>query len=296
MQSVHEIVEARWRRARAKVHPDAETLTLEIARRMLERLDLVRLPEGAILDVGAGAGAATLLLQERYGDRPVVALEPALPLLHQLRTRLPLHRRVLARLTGREVLAVCAAPGGLPVKPRTAALVWSNMVLQWANDPAAVFGDVLTTLRPGGLFMFSTLGPDSLKELRASFAAVDGHAHVHRFVDMHDLGDMLVHAGFADPVMDMETITLTYGRVDDLIRDLRRLGSRNASSARRTGLLGRGARDRLLAAYEDFRRDGRLPATFEIVYGHAWRPEAGPRRTQEGLDVIRIHRRAAPAR
>jgi malonyl-CoA O-methyltransferase len=299
MQSEDEIVEPRWRRARARLGEagagDDEGPMLEIARRMLERLDLVRLPDGPIVDLGAGTGRATLLLRDRYPDRLVVAADPSPALLRSQRARLPLGRRMLSRLTGRGVPAVAAMPGRLPFVRGAVALLWSNLLLQWTTDPGGVFRDVLAALRPGGLFMFTTLGPDTLRELRMAFAAVDRHAHVHRFIDMHDLGDMLVHAGFADPVMDMETVTLTYGSVEDLVRDLRRFGSTNASPLRAAGLLGRGARDRLRTAYEAFRQEGRLPATFEIVYGHAWRPEHGSGKTGDGRDVIRIHRRAGKA-
>ncbi len=133
--------------------------------------------------------------------------------------------------------------------------------------------------------MFSTLGPDTLKELRHAFRDVDGHNHLNRFADMHDIGDMLVHAGFSEPVMDMEYITLTYDDVKSVLHDLKAIGAHNATKGRGQGLMGKSAFGRLLANYERLRKDGKLPATYEIIYGHAWKPE--PRKTSEGADIIR---------
>jgi malonyl-CoA O-methyltransferase len=141
--------------------------------------------------------------------------------------------------------------------------------------------------------MFSTLGPDTLKELRAALPAGAGE-RVHRFIDMHDLGDALVAAGFSDPVMDMEMVTLTYATVDELLRDLRLSGSANASTARPRGLSGRAGWDRARAAYEALRRDGRLPASFEVVQGHAWK--AAPTTTDDGRAVMRFQPKAGLTR
>jgi malonyl-CoA O-methyltransferase len=132
--------------------------------------------------------------------------------------------------------------------------------------------------------MFSTLGPDSLKELRGAFA--DGYAHTQRFIDMHDLGDMLVACGFADPVMDMEVLTLTYDDFDDLLGELRAAGSGCAMKARRHGLTGRQAWARARAAYEDLRSAGKLPATFEVVYGHAWKAQR--KQTADGRAIVSL--------
>jgi malonyl-CoA O-methyltransferase len=145
-------------------------------------------------------------------------------------------------------------------------------------------------LAVGGLLSFTRFGPDTLKELRGAFAGVDAHTHVSRFVDMHDIGDLLVQAGFADPVMDMECVTLTYADGAAMMRDLRAIGATNATQGRPRGLTGRGRWRRTLAALDAMRRDGRIPATFEVIYGHAWK--AAPRRTAEGLPIVRVERGA----
>jgi len=134
------------------------------------------------------------------------------------------------------------------------------------------------------LLMFSTFGPDTLKELRIAFQGVDGHTHLNRFADMHDIGDMLVAAGFSDPVMDMEYITLTYDDVKAVMQDLRSIGAHNATAGRASGMMGKKAWSRVLENYEALRRDGKLPATFEVIYGHAWKPQ--PKKISDGRAII----------
>jgi malonyl-CoA O-methyltransferase len=132
--------------------------------------------------------------------------------------------------------------------------------------------------------MFSTFGPDTLKELRLAFNGVDQHSHLNRFADMHDIGDMLMHGGFAEPVMDMECLTLTYDDVRGVLHDLKAIGAHNATAGRGQGLMGKGAWQQLVENYERLRRDGKLPATYEVVYGHAWKPR--PRMTKDGASII----------
>src|SRR5581483_6378816 len=162
----------------------------------------------------------------------------------------------------------------------------SNLALQWVNDLPRAFAEMHRVLAPGGLLMFSTFGPDTLKELKRAYEATDGRTHVSRFVDLHDIGDMLIAKRFADPVMDMEMLTLTYDRVRDLMRDLKAIGAHNATRGRPGGLSGKSQLARVEREYETFRRDGKLPATFEVVYGHAWKPL--PRLSPTGKPVIEI--------
>jgi len=165
-------------------------------------------------------------------------------------------------------------------------MVWSNLALAWAGDPPAALREVHRVLIPGGLLMFSSYGPDTLKELKAAFGAGSAARHVHSFIDMHDLGDMLVASGFAAPVMDMEVITLTYSEVPALLRDLKASGETCAAHDRQRSLMGRRAWERMLASYERERKEGRLPATIEVIYGHAWKGE--PRTTVDGRRIIEV--------
>lgn len=264
----------------------AAALAREVAGRMASRLDYVKLAPGRILDAGCGTGADLNLLGERYLGALRLGCDPALPMLAQAGSRSAWLRRLLPRLSGGRVALLCGDAAHLPLAPGSVELLWSNLMLHWANDPLMVLEEFQRVLRVGGLLMFSTMGPDTLRELRRAFTAADAAPHVHRFLDMHDLGDMLLAAGFAQPVMDMEVITLTYRSLDDLLRELRAAGARNADARRGRGLLGKRAWQRVIAAYETMRRDGRLPATFEVVYGHAWKPE--PRTSADGRAIIRL--------
>jgi malonyl-CoA O-methyltransferase len=234
----------------------------------LERLEFMKVKPSLILDLGAGTGRAARLLARRYNPARVVQLDMA---FNMLRSRRPL----LHRFTRQH--RVCADAQWLPFPEACVDLVFSNLMLQWCNDPAAVFREACRVLRPDGLLIFSTLGPDTLNELRRSWEAVDNAVHVNAFVDMHDLGDALVHAGLAEPVMEVEPYTLTYADGFALMRDLKRLGARNANRGRPRTLTGKGRLKTMLDHYEQWRRDGLLPASYEVVYGHAWRGRGGRR-------------------
>ena len=275
----------------------AAVLQREVAARMLARLDYVRLAPATIVDAGCGTGDGSMELAARYPDAMIVAFDLALPMAAAARRRAQrgrsLYRRLLAPIGGARLHGprfVCADLCALPFRGVTFDLAWSNLALQWVNDLPRAFAEMRRCLSVGALFTFTTFGPDTLKELRAAFARADGgHTHVSRFVDMHDIGDMLVHAGFADPVMDMETITLTYASATAMMRELKALGATNATRGRPRGLTGRKRVGRVVAQLAKLAVDGRIPATFEVVYGHAWKGE--PRKTADGLPIVKLQRR-----
>jgi len=273
----------------ATSYDEAAFLAREIGSRMAERLDLLRAAPRMALDLGSGTGEGARMLRRRYPDCTVVELDAAYAMLAQSRRAQPWWQRGLARVRGADLPLVCADIARLPFPPRTFDMVWSNLALHW-RDPEPVLTEVYRVLRPGGVCMFSTLGPDTLKELRTAYAAADAYVHVNRFIDLHDIGDMLVRTRFADPVMDMECLRLTYADVRALLGELKATGAHNANVGRPPGLSGRRGYERMAAAYEMFRVDGRLPATFEIVYGHAWRPEYD-RRPTAGEAVVEFHPR-----
>jgi malonyl-CoA O-methyltransferase len=262
----------------AQTYDAAAALQQEVARRMVERLSLVRLSPRAILDAGSGTGFAATALSRMYPRTDIVELDLAHAMLRHSRSNLPGWRRFFPFAKRRRHL--CADNEALPLRSESIDLVWSNLSYQWSPDLGAVLREAQRALRPEGLLMFSTFGPDTLRELREAFSAADPDVHVNRFTDMHDIGDLLVRSGFADPVMDMEYFTLTYVQVRDLMRELKSIGAHNVNLGRRRGLTGRKAWAAALAHYERLRDSrGRLPATFEVVYGHAWKPA---RRTGPG--------------
>lgn len=251
----------------------------ELGARLLEHLEPVRMEPERVLDLGAGTGNLARKLARRYRKSRVLALDLSESMLAVARAK---RRRLFSRQQ-----FVCGDGEKLPLKSACVQLVLSNATLQCCTRPDAVFAEVLRVLAPGGLFMFSTLGPDTLVELRTSFARVDDLPHVHAFMDMHDLGDALVRAGFADVVLDSARLTAEYQSVEELLRELKATGASNAISQRRRGLTARGKLERLAGAYEDQRRNGLLPATFEAVFAHAWKPAAGE---LAGIDVAPPHR------
>lgn len=269
----------------AATYDEVAVLAREIARRMDERLEYIRIAPKRILDVGCGTGADFDLLARRYPNAARFGADFSLPML----ARIMRNRSLLGRLRS---LGRPAAPSlvgadatALPFARGSMSMVWSNLMLNWLADPLPALVEMHRVLEVDGMLMFSSLGPDTLKELRAALPAATGE-RVHRFIDMHDIGDALVRAGFSDPVMDMEVLTLTYADIDALLRDLRLSGSTNASTARPRGLSGKSAWETARRQLDALRRDGRLPATFEIVQGHAWK--AQPKTLDDGRAIVRF--------
>ncbi|WP_455366430.1 malonyl-ACP O-methyltransferase BioC [Kaarinaea lacus] len=253
----------------ATTYDDVAVLQREVGKRLLDRMDLVRLVPGTIIDIGCGTGDMTLKLLHTYKQAHVVGLDFAECMVGKTRTKLTWREKLLAR---RPTL-LCGDAERLPVADQSVDLIFSNLTLQWCNDLDATFSEFRRILKPGGLLMFSSLGPDTLKELRASWRAIDSNHHVHPFVDMHHVGDAMLRAQLADPVMDMEYFTLTFNDGFQLMRELKLLGAHNATIDRPHNLTGKTHMKQMLRAYEEFRSDGKLPATYEVVYGHAWCPE-----------------------
>lgn len=247
----------------ARGYDAAAVLQREIGARLLERLELTTLTPARILDLGCGTGHQLNALSRRYPRAQVLGLDVAMGMLSAARRRQGWFRRKPL---------VCADAMRLPFAANSFEFVNCNLMLQWCDDLDQVFGELRRIVRPHGLLLFSSFGPDTLRELRAAWRDVDAFNHVNRFIDMHDIGDALIRAGFVEPVMDVEHITLTYADVRHLMRDLKDIGAHNVTAGRAHSLGGRRRIDKLAAAYEQFRHQGRLPATYEVVYGTAWTP------------------------
>lgn len=258
----------------AEHYDEVARLQRVIGERLLQRLDLINLKPEVVLDLGAGTGLATMALEKRYPKASVIALDIAFPMMQQTRRRGGLFRKPCC---------LCADLEQIPVADRSVDLIYSNAAIQWCNDLDGVFREVQRVLKPEGLLMFTTFGPDTLKELRAAWSQADGYTHVSRFLDMHDIGDALVRAGYIDPVMDVDRMTLTYGAVKELMRELKILGAHNVAAGRQKALTGKGRLQKMQSSYEQFRVDGLIPASYEVVYGHAWAPR---QRRQDGVTLI----------
>ena len=246
-------------------YDDAAVLQKEVCSRLLQRLDYVRLEPQMILDVGVGTGEAITPLMQRYSKAGIVALDLSEQMLHKAKT----HGRLF-----RKPELVCADLEALPFADDSFDLVFSSLALQWCNNLGETMQGLLRVLKPGGLLMFTTFGPDTLKELKASWQKIDDTVHVNPFVDMHDIGDEMLKSGFADPVIEAEVITVTYDHIDRLMQDLRDIGANVKSEGFRSGLTTPAMMHQLRDAYEAYRIDGDLPASYEVVYGHAWKARA----------------------
>ncbi len=265
-------------------YDEVAVLQREVAARLLERLDLFMLQPQTILDIGCGTGYCTHALAEHYRKAHIVAIDLAHAMVKHTRDRFSFIQR---KWRGHGF--ACADAERLPFADQSFEMIFSNLTVQWCGDLAGVFGEFRRVLKPGGVVLFTTLGPDTLKELRAAWAAVDGHVHVNSFTDMHDVGDAMLRARLADPVMDMEMLTLTYREGMTLMRDLKVLGAHNVNAGRNPGLTGRVRLTAVLEAYEKFRTaEGLLPASYEVLYGHAWRAEQEREVMPSGDAVIGI--------
>ncbi len=250
----------------AGTYDAAAALQAEVRKRLLERLDYVRLQPRVIIDLGAATGQAAEALALRYPQATVVAVDFAERMLRSGRP---------ARTCDDALTSACADATALPFASASVDLVFCNLMLHCCNDPLRVFEECRRVLRPQGLLSLSAFGPDTLYEMRAAWAAVDQSSHVHRFHDMHNLGDAMLRAGLAEPVLDTEYFTLTYKTVRGVMKDLKAVGAQNVTAGRPRGLCGRERMQRVSEAYEQFRDRERLPATYEVVYGQSWGRTAG---------------------
>ncbi|MGY1458009.1 malonyl-ACP O-methyltransferase BioC [Luteimonas sp. A534] len=270
----------------------AADLQREVESRLFESLEYLgeQVPAD-IVDLGSGPGTAAVELRRRWPKARVVAIDLALPMLRQVAPKRgwnPLQR---------PIDRVCADARALPLSDDSVDLIFSNLCLQWVDDLDALFAGFRRVLRPGGLLLCSTFGPDTLHELRAAFSAADDRAHVSPFGGIAEFGDALMRAGFRDPVLDREVDVHGHADMAGLMRGLRQLGATNALSARRRALTGRGRFAAAQAAYEPWRGDdGLLPATWETITAMAWAPAHGQPIREGGEDVARFPAAGIPVR
>ena len=266
----------------ASTYDKVAVLQREVGQRLIDRLDIIKTVPNNILDVGCGTGDNTLLLGKAYKRATIVAMDFADQMLKVADTKQSWKQKLL----NQKIKFVCADAENLPFSDNSFEFIFSNLTLQWCLDLEQTFKEFNRIIKPGGLLFFSTLGPDTLKELRHSWQQLDTSQHVHTFMDMHDVGDAMIRASLTDPVMDVEYFTLTYTTVMDLMRELKQLGAHNASVNRPHQLTGKNHLKNMQQNYEQFRKDDKLPATYEVVYGHAWAADTTKNAANCSTDLI----------
>lgn len=251
--------------AKAICYESSAVLQRNVCDELLQRLDLTSIKPTVVLDVGCGTGWGTQGLLKKYKKAKILSLDISPEMLKQTKSKGGWLRKPKL---------ICADAEDIPLEDESVDLIFSSLMLQWC-DYKKVFAEFKRILKPDGLLMFSTFGPDTLKELKKSWAQVDDNAHVNEFTDMHDLGDELIHAGLAEPVMDMDVLTLTYNDVISVMKDLKAIGAntilKNQKKVAEQGLVTPAKLKRVIAHYEQFRNEGVVPASYEVVYGHAWK-------------------------
>lgn len=271
----------------------ASSLQREVETRLLESLDYLddRQPQ-VVLDVGAGPAYAAAAMHKRWPKAQVIALDLALPMLQQSRQRTSWWQRGL----GKDFARVCADASALPLAEGSVDVLFTNLCLQWVEDLPAAFAGFRRVLKPGGLLLCSTFGRETLVELNQAFAQADQVPHVSPFIDIAGFGDALIAAGFRDPVLDRDVFTHHHQDLPGLMRELRAMGATNALQARRHTLTGKSRFAAAAQAYESFRQEQGLPATWEAIYAQAWAPQAGAPIRMGGHDVASVPLSAIPIR
>jgi malonyl-CoA O-methyltransferase len=240
---------------KASSHYDEHAfLQKEIATRLDAKLEVISGSSNVIVDLGAGTGLLSKQLSKRFPGSQLICLDFAQASLK--------HNPLSSK--------ICANAYQLPLADNSVDIVISSLMMQWCPDLNQLFSEIHRVLKNDGLILFSTFGPDTLKELKKSWSVVDNEAHVNTFTDMHDIGDKMLGCGFISPVMEMEKLTLTYQTVTDLLRDLKAIGAQSVN-ARSKSLTGKDKFKLMIKMYESYRKDEKLPATYEVIYGHAWK-------------------------
>ncbi len=283
----------------ASTYNEAAILQKQVANHLDERLELITIQPKVILDLGSGTGILTQKIIQRYPDSQVYGIDIALSMLEESQQHLnkaptSLIKKLTQAFKPPTFALINADTYQLPFTDNSVDLLVSNLMLQWCDDLDAVFKEFRRVLRQEGVIIFTSFGPDTLKELRRSWSKTDQEEHINTFIDMHDIGDSLVRNGFGQPVMDVETFTLTYDKPITVLKDLKAIGATNANNQRSKGLMGKQRFSQMLEHYETFRNsrsDAKIPATYEVVHGHAWATQEiikGPNRDRSGLVEISL--------
>ena len=258
-------VRRRFERAAASFD-DADFVHAATREGLLARLQPLVVDASTVMDLGSATCGASQALSKRFRRAHVISVDLAHAMLRQGYKK----RAWFSRSS-----FVQATAAALPFSEQSVDVVFANLLLPWVDDPNQVFSEIARVLRKGGVFAFATLGPDSLLEIRRAWSDVDNHEHVNRFLDMHDLGDGLVNAGFADPVLDVDRLSISYDSVEKLFADLTAMGGRNSLQQRNHSLVGKQRFRQMTESLRSSGSDGKITLDLELVFGHCW--GAGPK-------------------
>jgi len=250
----------------AKNYDAFSLLQQTVADRLIESFEYIKTRPSAILDLGSGTGYGARLLKRQFKKAQIYQLDLSVEMLKN-------SRKQASRFFSKDHF-LCADANQIPAADNSFDLVFSSLMLQWCNDPDAVFAEIKRVLKPGGVFLFTSFGPDTLQELRESWRRVDDDVHINAFADMHDIGDSLIRNGMDAPVLTIENMVLTYDECKQLMRELKNIGAHNVNNGRRKTLTGKKRLQKVIKNYESYRQDNKLPATYEVIYGHAWKSES----------------------
>lgn len=247
----------------AKNYESSAFLQKEVASRLLERLDLMNVKPKRVLDAGCGTGYCSRALNKKYKKADVFGIDIANGMIEEAKNKNSLFNKVDYQ---------CADINKLPFDNDYFDLVFSNLAVQWIMEPKLAFLELNRVLKPGGILIFSSMGEETLTELKQSWATIDQRIHVNHFFDMKQVGDQVFSSNFENTVMDRDIITMSYQTMIGLMKDLKAIGANNINTERPKGLMGKTKFKQVEIEYEKFRwEDGQLPATYEVIYGHAWK-------------------------
>ena len=248
----------------AKNYDAHALLQRTVVNRLMEAFDHIKIEPNVVLDLGSGSGYGANQLKRQFKKAHIYQADLSIEMLKG-------SRKKSSRFFSKDHF-FCVDANKIPLSDQSVDLVFSSLMLQWSNNPDAVFAEVKRVLKPEGVFVFTTFGPDTLKELRESWRQADGNVHINAFTDMHDIGDALIRGGLDAPVLSIENIVLTYDECLQLMRDLKSIGAHNVNLGRRKTLTGKQRLEKAIQYYETYRTNNKLPATYEVIYGHAWKP------------------------
>ena len=252
----------------ATTYDTCSTLQDTISDNLIERLKTIKFEPLDILDLGCGTGTNGLNLRKKYKKSRIINYDFSENMLKEACIKQKLF--ILDKINPSPYSYICADIEAIPLEENSLDLVWSSSTLQWCNELDLVFNQVKKILKPGGLFIFSTFGPNTLNELREITENLFNEKKTSTFIDMHNLGNLLMDSGFSDSILDTENFTVTYNEVERLFKDIKSIGATNGNISKNRGLSGRSFTKKIIQKYENYRTNNLLPASYEVIYGHAW--------------------------